>query len=139
MQPDSRPDPALLRRTTTESLRALAAPGRDILIIEPMPEPADNTNPLDCLARAKTLEACRYVAATGPTALESLERRLAGDSDHIWAADFDRLVCPFLPICDPVVNGIIVKWDGAHLTKRFSESLAGDITAYLKDNGLIDR
>jgi hypothetical protein len=55
----------------------------------------------------------------------------------VVAADFDRLVCPFLPICDPVVNGEIVKSDGTHLTARFAESIAPEISTYLVDSGLV--
>jgi hypothetical protein len=48
-------------------------------------------------------------------------------------------VCPYLPICDPVVGGVVVKWDGQHLTTRFARALAGPVTTYLRDNGLIPR
>jgi hypothetical protein len=57
----------------------------------------------------------------------------------VTSADFDRLVCPFLPICDPVVNGQIVKFDGTHLTAKFVTSIAPEVDAYLKDAGLIPR
>jgi hypothetical protein len=83
------------------------------------------------------LEECRWVADTHPTWLEEYERQLADANDNVWSADFDRLACPFLPICDPVIDGTIVWWDGQHLTMRYSESLADDLGAYLRDNNLI--
>ena len=32
------------------------------------------------------------------------------------SVDLDRLVCPFLPICDPIVDGHVVQIDGHHLS-----------------------
>jgi peptidoglycan/LPS O-acetylase OafA/YrhL len=138
-QPDSRPDPALLRSSTIDSLRALRAPGRDIVVIEPLPAPADNANPLACLGQERVIEPCRYSGDKTPTRVEMLERSLAKRDPHLYTADFDKLVCPFLPICDPIVNGLVVKWDGEHLARRFAESLAPAITAYFDDNRLLGR
>lgn len=66
-----------------------------------------------------------------------LYRRLADPSHRVWSADFDRLVCPYFPICDPVIAGHIVKVDSQHLTVEFSEYIADDIAGYLKANRLI--
>ena len=51
--------------------------------------------------------------------------------------DFDRLVCPFLPICDPVVNGALVKLDQSHITLKFARSIAPAVDEYLKQAGVI--
>jgi peptidoglycan/LPS O-acetylase OafA/YrhL len=126
-----------IEATTTQSIAALRANGRKILIIEPIPlAPFD---PLDCLSKAKVIEECRYVDNAGPDPIERFFRQLAQRDANMWSADFDRLVCPFLPICDPVVNGQIVKWDATHLTSRFARSIAPRIDAYLKESGLIPR
>jgi len=66
-----------------------------------------------------------------------LYRRLGGRSHRVWSADFDRLVCPYFPICDPVIAGHIVKVDSQHLTLEYSEYIADDIGGYLKAKGLI--
>ena len=39
--------------------------------------------------------------------------------------DFDRQVCPYLPICDPVVDGMVVHHDDNHLTVTFADTLLG--------------
>ena len=123
--------------TTKESLTALRADGRKVLIIEPIPvAPFD---PLGCLSKAKVLEECRYVASAAPDPVERFYRQLAKRDKNVWSADFDRLVCPYLPICDPVVNGQIVKLDGTHLTAKFAKSIAPQIDTYLKETGLISR
>lgn len=52
-------------------------------------------------------------------------------------ADFDRLACPFLPICDPIIDDTIVFWNGSHLAERYSRTLGPDLTAYFTEQGLI--
>jgi hypothetical protein len=49
----------------------------------------------------------------------------------IWSIDLDRLVCPRLPHCDPVVGNVIVKRDWSHLTGTYSSTLADPIFAIL--------
>ena len=55
----------------------------------------------------------------------------------MWSVDLDRVVCPALPICDPIVDGTVVRWDGAHLTRRFGMTLVDDLTKMLDDRGLL--
>ena len=52
--------------------------------------------------------------------------------------DLDRLVCPYLPICDPVIRGRIVRADDdGHLSVDFANSLAGPIADLLRQNGVL--
>jgi hypothetical protein len=55
----------------------------------------------------------------------------------VLVADFDRLVCPYLPICDPVIAGHIVKIDKQHLTCEFAQYMSDDVLAYLKTNKVL--
>jgi hypothetical protein len=130
--------PAAMRwveQATKQSVHALRAPGRKLLIIEPIPSaPFD---PLACISKAKVLETCRFVASTTPDPVERYYRKLARADSFVHSADFDRLACPYLPICDPVVNGQIVRRDGSHLSVKFVETLVPAIDAYLKNVGLI--
>jgi hypothetical protein len=132
--------PASLRaieKATRDSIATLRAGGRKVVIIEPIPRaPFD---PVKCLSQAKVLEACRYVVNPKPDGLERYYRQLAKKDTGVYAANFDRLVCPFLPICDPIVNKHIVKQDGTHLTAAFAESIAPAIDDYLKQVGAIPR
>jgi hypothetical protein len=124
--------------TTTRSVQALRAAGAKVLIIDPIPI-APTFNPLTCLSAAKVLESCRYTAHAQLDPLERFYQSLDRRYDDVWAADFDRLVCPFLPICDPIVNGQIVKADRTHLTDKFAKTLAGPVDAYLKRQGILSR
>jgi len=45
-------------------------------------------------------------------------------------------VCPYLPICDPVIDGIVVKFDRQHLTAQFATRIADPIDAVLTRSGV---
>ncbi len=124
---DAYPNP---ETATVQSLRQLARDGRKVILVEDIPKaPFD---PRACLSQAKVLEQCRYIANSSPTPLELIYRKLDAEQPGVYSADFDRLVCPFLPICDPVVNGQAVKLDQTHLTVAFAESIAPRVNAYLE-------
>jgi peptidoglycan/LPS O-acetylase OafA/YrhL len=126
-----------LEKTTSDSLAQLAAGGRKVVMIEPIPLAMNNFDPLSCLSKAEFVEACRYIGATEPSRLELLYRRLDEAGTNVWSADFDHVVCPYLPICDPILNGQIVKFDGGHLTARYAVTIAPAIDAYLTQNGVL--
>jgi peptidoglycan/LPS O-acetylase OafA/YrhL len=131
-QPEFR---TLMTNATRQSAAALTAGGAKLIIVEPIP--IARTNPTACLVRTHLIEPCRYVAPNGPTVLEPFYRQLAAENHDIYSANFDRIVCPFLPICDPVIAGHIVKVDADHLTVEFANYIAPAVDAYLKDQGII--
>jgi peptidoglycan/LPS O-acetylase OafA/YrhL len=120
-----------------DSVRDLSRRGRKIVLIEDVPIAA-SLDPLKCLSAANVLEECRYVADRNLTPAELAYRQAAAaDPLDILSANVDNLICPFLPICDPVVAGHIVKFDPAHLTVEFSEYVAPQLETYLKRLGAI--
>ena len=127
----------LMTETTDASVKALTADAKQLLIIEPTPLARED--PTACLVHSKFLEDCRYVARVNPSKLELLYRKLDAGSDRIRAANFDRFVCPFLPICDPVIDGHIVKVDTQHLTRDFADYIAPEVADYLVASHLIPR
>ena len=66
-----------------------------------------------------------------------IKQVLTKNADHVWSLDLDHLVCPFLPICDPIVDHQVVQIDGSHLTSTFATSLAPVIEDYLTSVGLL--
>jgi peptidoglycan/LPS O-acetylase OafA/YrhL len=126
-----------LRQTTDESVAKLRAGGSKVVLLEPIPvAPID---PLDCLSRSTYLEACRYVAGTTPDPVQHDYRQLARRDSGVTSVDLDRLVCPYFPICDPIVDGQIVKWDPTHLTVAFARSIAPPLDAYLTQTGVLPK
>ena len=92
---------------------------------------------MTCLSKATVVEECRYVVDPGPTGLERLYRQLDKEDDQVWSLDLDKLICPYLPICDPIVDHQVVKIDLNHLTRPFARTLAPMIDSSLKQNGII--
>jgi hypothetical protein len=128
----------LVKADTTRSLAALGRWAPHVLIVEPVPTTTVDKDPLVCLTKSKVLEDCRFVADLAPSPL-ALIYRDAADNKHVFVANFDKLLCPYMPICDPVIGGIIVRFDNQHITPKFAITLADPVTAFLQDAGLIPR
>ena len=115
----------LVEARTRATVSQLRRDGRKVVIIEPIPQPRDDEeDPLVCLSRGKGVDPCRFVAKTTPGTEERLDRSLDAEDDGVWSLDIDRLACPYLPICDPVVDGMIVRRDHTHLTVTYAASLS---------------
>jgi peptidoglycan/LPS O-acetylase OafA/YrhL len=127
---------AALRSVTNHTLDELRKAGRKIVIVEPLPLAPSTFNPLTCLSQAEYLDGCRYVATARPSRIEQYYRSLANGTD-LYTLDLDRLVCPYLPICDPIVDGIVVKKDSQHITRDYSRHVADSLAALLVADGII--
>jgi peptidoglycan/LPS O-acetylase OafA/YrhL len=127
-----------IEAATKQSIAAMSDGGRrKVVLLEPIP--VTRFNPLDCLSKATYIEQCRYVASALPDRLEQFFRSLAKHDRNVWSINLDKLVCPFLPICDPIVNGQIVKWDPTHLTVKFAQSIAPELNTYLQQNNILTK
>ena len=125
---------------TQASVATLSTGRRDLVIVEPIPlpfRPDPDFDPLACLAKATTIEQCRYQTRRPASDLERLYRRIAKHDPKVRSLNLDKAVCPLFPICDPIVNGLIVKWDPSHLTIGFAQSLAPVVDTYLKSVGIL--
>ena len=60
------------------------------------------------------------MARPGPNWLDRLQRAVADEDPNVWSLDVDASACPFLPICDPIVDGRVTYWNNAHLTRRYA-------------------
>ena len=128
----------LLQSTTAATVAQLRKDGRKVVLMEPWPVESilNNVDPVECLSQAKALEECSFVANLRPTPLEMQYRSMAKHDAGVTSIDIDHLLCPSLPICDPVVNGVIVKKDFTHITTPFSASIGPAIEAALDGQGV---
>jgi hypothetical protein len=125
-----------VKTDTERSLEALGASGSRVMVVDPIPITTPDKDPFVCLTKSTALEQCRFVADLTTLPLDAMYQSLA-DNRRFFVANFDKLVCPFMPICDPIVNGQIVRLDEQHLTPRFAESLADPVAALLQNDRLI--
>jgi peptidoglycan/LPS O-acetylase OafA/YrhL len=127
---------SVLDDASDASLQVLRGSGRQVVILEPLPVAPPPFDPLNCLSKGGDSSQCTYRANRGPTPLERHYRSYADDHDRVVSVDADRLVCPRLPICDPVIGRIIVKRDPTHLTATFARSLVDPMDALLRRSGV---
>jgi peptidoglycan/LPS O-acetylase OafA/YrhL len=125
----------LLVHRTRDTLRSLERSGRKLVLLEPIPIPPGDFDPLSCLSDSGSLSKCAYQATKKPTMLEKFFRSEAR-RDDIVAIDLDKVVCPRLPTCDPVVDGKIVRRDQVHLTATFARLLAPQVASQLTAHGI---
>jgi hypothetical protein len=124
----------VLADVSSRTVQQLRGAVSKVVMIEPVTvAPFDTIN---CLSGADSLEACRFVANMQPTELERSLRRIA-DGERVFSIDIDRLVCPYLPICDPLVGGVVVRSDNSHISLRFAESIAGPLEDLLVRQGVL--
>ena len=114
---------------TRLGLQSLQAPGRKIVLLQPTPLPPKlSFEPVSCLSTGSTH--CAFRVSTALTSFEKYLRE-GGNQPDVTSLDLDRLVCPRYPVCDPVVNDIIVRRDHTHLTATYARSLATALGALL--------
>jgi peptidoglycan/LPS O-acetylase OafA/YrhL len=126
---------AAMISASAAAMTALQAPRRQLVTIEPIPTiyPFD---PINCLSRGRTPGRCSVTVDARPTSLERFYR--SASRLHVTSVDLDRLVCPRLPICDAVVNNVIVRRDAnGHLTATFARSVATQIRTILHARGIL--
>ncbi len=126
-----------LKRATADAVDSLGPAGRGVVVHEPISLPASGCDPLVCLADAEVLEARRYGVDPESTDLERIYRSLDEERSNVWAVDLDRLVCPHVPICDPIISGPVTRIDASHLTRTFARSPAPALIENLCQHGVL--
>ena len=125
----------LLEQASAAGLQQLRAPGRKLVMLDATPLPADpNFDPVSCLSTGSTH--CAFRVSTTLTGFDRFYIAAARAAD-VWNVNLDRLACPRLPVCDPVVNNIIVRRDNTHLTGTYALSLATSIAALFRKAGIL--
>ncbi len=127
----------VLDRTSSDTVGALESTGYDVVIIEPVPVSRPDENTLECLAEGMFLDECRFVAPTAIFDTETAFRRLDDSSSSVWSLDLDAMACPYFPICDPLVDSLIVRRDETHFTGTFSESRGPQMGRLLESVGIL--
>jgi peptidoglycan/LPS O-acetylase OafA/YrhL len=118
---------------TLETLRELQQP---VVIIESIPVAANNRDPLECLSLGRSLADCTYIASEGKTPLERYYATQASDG-KVYVANIDTAVCPNFPVCDPVVDGVVTKWDSTHITATYARAISEQIEQALDETGAL--
>jgi hypothetical protein len=89
-------------------------------VVEPWP--ALPFDPRQCLAGSEYEDQCRGTTS-GQLASERAIEAVAAHDPRVATIDLDDVVCPALPVCDPVVDGVITRINNDHLTISFAATL----------------
>ena len=118
--PDQTDPGKALSAGTSAGATAVLAYAKHLIVIEPWPSLSFNAR--ECLAGATYDEQCRGRASRELASEKAVEAVAAHDS-RVTTVDLDDAVCPYLPVCDPVVGGVITHIDADHLTLAFAKAL----------------
>ena len=126
-----------LQRVSEQSLRALRAPGRKLVILRPPPSPPKASHPLGCLSIGTPPRSCGFDATVALTPLERYFRSVAAEEPDVRMVDLDHVVCPRFPRCDAVVRDMITWRDHAHITATYAASLAPRVEVILRQQAIL--
>ena len=122
---------------SAKSIAKLQGDGRKLVIIEPIPIAAKDADPINCLSSTSNADNCIYQATPQSTPLENFYRAEAAQGSVWSSVDLDELICPRLPTCDPVVDGLIVKRDSNHITGTYAAHIAPRVDEVLRQDGVL--
>jgi peptidoglycan/LPS O-acetylase OafA/YrhL len=130
-----RPVRDVVRDGTDRSLDRFREMGARVVLFEPLPY--DRHDPTVCLSGAATVGACAYEANSAPFPTELLYRDEAAARDDVWVVDPDRLGCPYLPVCVPLIDGELVFRNQFHLSNQWVLDHADEWWAEVVDTGAL--
>ena len=128
--------PELIRALAEEAVSEWRGDGRKVVLVEPTPIFAPGNDPLSCLSAAAFADECTYPPLLSEVE-EEVYRDLAAADDYTISVDLDGVVCPRLPICDPLQRDYPVWGDADHLTATYAASLAPIVERLLVDSGIL--
>ena len=120
--------------TADRTLRSLESPDRSLVLIEPVPVGKENT--MSCLSGVQLSSGCSFVTE-GTSSAEAGYRALERKIMNFHSVDIDPLVCPALPVCDPVVDDILVRLDHDHISAAWSLHIAPQLDELLTRLGVV--
>ncbi|MEQ1700355.1 MAG: acyltransferase family protein [Ilumatobacteraceae bacterium] len=133
---DSRSIDEVVADTTSASLDRLTENGARVVLLEPLPY--DRQDPSKCLSGADTVRDCAYEANAAPFPTEEIYRTVDAARTNVVSIDADRMACPLLPVCVPLIDGELVFHNRFHLSNQWVVLHADAWWQLLVDSGVLD-
>ena len=125
----------VVQETSEATVAALVQEGRLVVALEQLPLTGRDVT--TCLSGAVSQKECTFTASGGPLPTEIVLRYLDLKYKKMVSLDIDALSCPQLPLCLPVVDGLIVRRDAHHLTAKFSDYISTKLGEAIKASGVL--
>jgi hypothetical protein len=72
-----------------------------------------------------------------PYPTESIYRNEALVNSEVFSIDYDRIACPYLPTCLPIIDGDLVYRNEFHLSEHWIDLHADDLWNVIVESGAI--
>ena len=132
----NRSETDVIRRATDATVRDLVAEHRHVVILEPLP--VERGNPTVCLSGARPGGRLRLPGHTrGPPDRDHRPVRGAASTRASRRSTSTAWRVPTCRVCLPVIDGLVVRRDGHHLTGTFARHLARPVGRLLDATGLL--
>ena len=118
------------------SIHQLKEAGSRVVVLEPVP--FGNFDSVSCLSAADQLIECAFEDSPDPLSSEIAYRNLDLEDESVFSLDLDPIVCPDLPICLPVVDGLAVRHDRTHLASGFVRAIVGKVGKVMDKAGVFE-
>lgn len=126
--------------TTDQTITWLRERGIRVVIIEPIPDPA-GFNAAECLSdlrRSSQISKCQFSVDDIATKSEEYYRQADAKDPAVVSVNLDSLVCPRLPVCDPVINDEVVWTDDNHVSQRYWTTITDKVFQRLRATQMFD-
>jgi peptidoglycan/LPS O-acetylase OafA/YrhL len=124
---------ALISNSSKRAVEAVRKTGSQVILIDPVPIAKKSFNPLECLSEGGTVSACAFTSQPREQLVLEAQHELAGSFDNVFQVNLNRTVCPKLPLCEPFIDGYVVRRDRSHVTATFWIARKGQILDALND------
>ena len=115
-----------------DTIASLTRDGARVAFIHVLPP----GNSVDCLTDRALEECARPITeGSGEEPYNGLFSKLANDVDNVSAISLQDVICPD-GVCPLMIDGMVTRYDGGHLTGTFSRWLAPVLAQRLGSDGV---
>jgi peptidoglycan/LPS O-acetylase OafA/YrhL len=125
----------VIASSTTASLDQITGSGARVVILEPMPYP--NFDPVICMSGAATVADCSFQNPAAPYPTETIYRSEDVARADVASVDIDKVACPFLPACVPLIDGELVYRNEFHLSEQWIMDHTDQLWSLIAASGLV--
>lgn len=122
--------------TMRKTLRQIHGAGARALIVDSIMGTGD-VRPLDCLSSAKRGNECEVGVPVESPLSDAFYRTLTVRDKNVYQVNINAAVCPGKPVCQTIVDGVVVWRNRHHLTTKFAIHIRGKIWQRLITSGVL--
>lgn len=123
-------------RTMTQTLHEIRAAGARALIIDSIMGSGE-LDPADCLSGTHNANDCLVMVPIEKPLSDAFYRTLAVRYANVYELNINPVICPRAPVCQTIIDGIVVWRNKHHLTATFATHVHDKVWKRLVDTGVL--